>query len=74
MHVHRVVLATQSDALSELLPTTPDNGIMNWSAHCNDINDAKVSSLILHDTAIRNDLFYEEAKKKKREFGNVFGL
>lgn len=41
VHVHRVVLATQSDALSELLPTTPDNGIMNWSAHCNDINDAK---------------------------------
>ena len=51
VHVHRVVLATQSDALSELLPTTPDNGIMNWSAHCNDINDAKVSSLLhlLHD-------------------------
>ena len=42
VHVHRVVLATQSDALCELLPTTPDNGIMNWSAHCNDINDAKV--------------------------------
>ena len=42
MHVHRVVLATQSDALSELLPATTDNGIMNWSAHCNDINDAKV--------------------------------
>jgi len=41
VHVHRVVLATQSDALCELLPTTPDNGIMNWSAHCNDINDAK---------------------------------
>ncbi|KAL5269379.1 hypothetical protein ACHWQZ_G003017 [Mnemiopsis leidyi] len=41
VHVHRVVLATQSDALSELLPATTDNGIMNWSAHCNDINDAK---------------------------------
>ena len=43
VHVHRVVLATQSEALSELLPTCPDKGAMNWSAHCNDINNAKVS-------------------------------
>jgi len=41
VHVHKVVLATQSEALSALLPDTDDPAIMNWSAHCNDINHAK---------------------------------
>lgn len=41
VHVHKVVLATQSEALSALLPDSDDPPIMNWSAHCNDINHAK---------------------------------